>query len=59
MLNRQYHIGLSISLFFVIYSYELVSPIILELEPIENTKLTTLERASLFITKIKKILDLY
>ena len=59
MLNRQYHIGLSISLFFVIYSYELVSPIVLESESIENTKLITLERASLFIAKMKKILDLY
>jgi hypothetical protein len=46
------------SLFFAVYSYEILSVITLESEPAPNSILAIAERASMFIEKMRKISDL-
>jgi hypothetical protein len=46
------------SAFFATYGYEAPSPVVLELEPVENRGLAAAQQAKEFVQKMKEISDL-
>jgi hypothetical protein len=47
------------SLFFITHRYDVPCPVLLEPELDTNTELPVVERAKVFVKKIKEITDLY